>query len=71
MPGPPPLTVRTLDPITARAMGIRAGGALLARPDGSPTGWFGNGADAAPALRAAVASARAGTTSAVEALKVA
>jgi putative polyketide hydroxylase len=54
--GRPPLTVRSLDAITARAIGIRAGGALLARPDGVPAGWFAPGTDALPALRAAVAA---------------
>jgi hypothetical protein len=51
----PPLTVRSLDVITARAIGIRAAGALLALPDGSPYGLFASGTDALPALRAAVA----------------
>lgn len=35
---PPPLIVRHLDQLTARGMGIRAGGAMLARPDGALAG---------------------------------
>jgi putative polyketide hydroxylase len=58
--GPLPLTLRRLDAITARAMGIRGSGALLVRPDGAPVGWWPGPANAESALRAAVTSARAG-----------
>jgi putative polyketide hydroxylase len=34
--GGPPVTVRRLDAVGARALGLRAGGALLVRPDGIP-----------------------------------
>jgi 2-polyprenyl-6-methoxyphenol hydroxylase-like FAD-dependent oxidoreductase len=35
-PGGPPVTLRRLDAVSARAIGIRGGGALLVRPDGLP-----------------------------------
>jgi len=57
--GPSPLVVRSLDAITAQAIGIRSGGALLVRPDGSPIAMLAEGAGAVHALRAALASAPA------------
>jgi hypothetical protein len=35
--GGPPVTVRRLDAVSARAMGIRGHGGLFVRPDGTPT----------------------------------
>jgi len=55
-----PLVVQALDAMTARALGIRNGGALLTRPDGAPAGWWQTSSEATPALRAAVRFARAG-----------
>jgi hypothetical protein len=55
----PPMVVRRLDEMTARAMGIRAGGALLVRPDGVPAGWWSRDVEPGLVLEAAVAEVRA------------
>jgi 2-polyprenyl-6-methoxyphenol hydroxylase-like FAD-dependent oxidoreductase len=55
-----PIAVRSLDPVTARALGIANGGALLVRPDGSPAGWWPVGHGAVTSLLAAVRTVRSG-----------
>jgi 2-polyprenyl-6-methoxyphenol hydroxylase-like FAD-dependent oxidoreductase len=53
--GPLPIVVQPLDAITARALGMRTGGALLARPDGAPAALWPTHTGAGPALRGALA----------------
>ena len=53
--GAPPLTLRTVDEITARALGIRSAGALLVRPDGFPAESWSGDAGAGSALQRAIA----------------
>jgi putative polyketide hydroxylase len=51
-PSPAPVTVRALDAVAARAIGVRGDGALLARPDGVPVGVWASAAGAADLQRA-------------------
>ena len=53
--GGPPMIVQRLDQMSARAMGIRAGGAMLVRPDGIPAGWWTADVEPGAVLEAAVA----------------
>jgi 2-polyprenyl-6-methoxyphenol hydroxylase-like FAD-dependent oxidoreductase len=59
-PGGPPVTVRTLDAVAARAVGTGQAGAVLARPDGIPVAVLPSAAaNQAGALRGAVGVAPA------------
>jgi putative polyketide hydroxylase len=57
--GGPPMVVQRLDEMTARAMGIGPGGAMLVRPDGIPAGWWTAHVEPGAVLEAAVADVRA------------
>jgi putative polyketide hydroxylase len=64
-----PIDVHRLDAVTARALTVRDGGALLVRPDGAPVASWADGAEAGAQLARAVASAvapRPGRTAAVD-----
>jgi 2-polyprenyl-6-methoxyphenol hydroxylase-like FAD-dependent oxidoreductase len=49
-----PVAIRSLDVVTARAIGIRGGSALLTRPDAHPAGWLSPGAASVFTLGAAI-----------------
>jgi 2-polyprenyl-6-methoxyphenol hydroxylase-like FAD-dependent oxidoreductase len=51
-PSRAPLAVRALDAVTARAIGVRGDGALLARPDGVPVAVWASAAGASELRRA-------------------
>jgi putative polyketide hydroxylase len=54
--GGPPMVVHRLDEMTARAMRIPAGGALLVRPDGLAAGWWSEQVEPGAVLEAAVSA---------------
>ncbi len=56
-PAGPPVEIRRLDVITARALGVNGAGALLVRPDGWPAGSWVSCGDAGWAVRADVRAA--------------
>lgn len=60
MPVRVPLTVRSLDALTARALGVTNQGALLVQPDGHPAGLWTGEEDPRGVLRKAAGSLTAG-----------
>jgi 2-polyprenyl-6-methoxyphenol hydroxylase-like FAD-dependent oxidoreductase len=56
---PPPLAVRRLEPLAARALGVAGRGALLVREDGVPVATWATDADAPAALCRAIDAATA------------
>jgi 2-polyprenyl-6-methoxyphenol hydroxylase-like FAD-dependent oxidoreductase len=54
-PSRAPLAIRALDMVTARALGVRGDGALLARPDGVPVAVWASAAGASDQLRRSMA----------------
>jgi len=58
-----PVTVRSLDTLTARALGVAGRGGLLVRPDGHPAALWAGDADAPGALRTAIGSVVSGDRS--------
>jgi hypothetical protein len=57
----PPVAVHALDPLTARAVGVRGQGAVLVRPDGAPVALWSSSAGL-PALEQVLKSGVGPTT---------
>jgi hypothetical protein len=57
--GAPPMVVHRPDQMTARAMGVRAGDAILVRAEGVPAGWRTAHLEPGPLFEAAVGDVRA------------
>jgi putative polyketide hydroxylase len=64
---PVPIAVRSLDAITARALGVQGAGALLVRPDGAPAGWLASASGLVGAVRSIAGGAPRGVEAAARA----